>query len=284
MSTLSLAFETFRKALEAPEAPAEGILQRQRVREHLASAWQPARDEVIGSLRRGTNLRPTRELDCLFVLGPRHQPYLTADPAKALDDVAARAGVTWTHARTRKLAHGLGVTFGDVTVVLVPAFPRHGGGLFIPDTELRRWLPTDPEAHARFAAEAARKTAGLSAAVVRALKSWRRAHNVPLRPFHLEVLALRALASPPESLANGCVAALDAVAASVTSRCAPPGAVGDDVDLYLALDPARRAKIAQAAADAADALRDAAALDAERNDAAACESARAVFGAPFPTG
>lgn len=283
-TTLSKAFEAFRKGLEATEAPPEGILQRQRVREHLASAWQPAMESVIGSYRRGTNLRPTRELDYLFVLGTRHQPYLTADPAKALADVAARAEMTWMPARTRKAPHGLAVTFHEMTVVLIPAFPKHGGGLFIPDTELHRWLPTDPDAHAKVAAEANKKTHGLASAVVRALKCWRRARQVPVRSFHLETMALRALTAAPEHLLAGCVAALDGVAAAVKSRCAPPCPIGDDVDMYLALDPARRAAIATAAGDAADALRDAAAHDAERSNEAACAAARAVFGAPFPEG
>ncbi|MFO0644944.1 MAG: hypothetical protein U0326_01820 [Polyangiales bacterium] len=282
--TLSQDFEAFRKGLEATEAPPEGILQRQRVREHLASAWQPAQESVIGSYRRGTNLRPTRELDYLFVLGARHQPYLTADPAKVLDDVAARVGVTWYQARTRKAPHGLAVTFHDMTVVLIPAFPKHGGGVFIPDTELRRWLPTDPDAHARVVAEANKRTHNLAAAVVRALKCWRRARQVPVRSFHLETMALRALTAAPDDLLAGCIAALDGVAAAVKVRCAPPCPVGDDVDMYLALDPARRAAIATAAGDAADALRDAAAHDAERSNEAACAAARAVFGAPFPEG
>jgi hypothetical protein len=284
ITTLSQALETFRKGLEAAEAPPEGILQRQRIREHLASAWQPARESVIGSYRRGTNLRPTRELDYLFVLGPRHQPYLTADPAKALDDVAARVGVTYLQARTRKAPHGLAVTFHEMTVVLIPAFPKHGGGLFIPDTELHRWLPTDPDAHAKVTADADRRTGGLATAVVRALKCWRRAHQVPVRSFHLETMALRALAVQPDNLLAGCVTALDGVAAAAKIRCAPPCPIGDDVDMYLALDPARRAAIATAAGDAADALRDAAAHDVERSNAAACEAARVVFGAPFPAG
>lgn len=283
-TTLSQAFETFRKGLEAAEAQPEGFIQRQRVREHLVSAWQPAQDALIGSYRRGTNLRPTREVDYHFVLGARHQPYLTADPAKALDDVAARAGVTWAQARTRKVTHGLALSFHDMTVVLIPAFPKHGGGIFIPDTELRRWIPTDPDAHARVAAEAERKSQKHAAAVVRALKCWRRTHQVPVRSFHLETLVFRALTTAPDHLLAGCVTALDGVAAAVKTRCPPPCPVGDDVDMYLALDPARRAAIATAAADAADALRDAAAHDAERANEAACEAARVVFGAPFPTG
>jgi hypothetical protein len=284
MSTLSQALEAFRGALEAAEAPPDAILQRYRIREHIASAWKPARDAVIGATRRGTNLRPTREVDYLFVLGSLQQSYLTADPVKVLDDVGARLGVALPQARFRKLLHGLGVTFNDMTVVLVPAFPKHGGGLFIPDTELRRWTPTDPDAHAKFTAEADRNANGLALPVVRALKAWRRAHQVPAQSFHLEALALRALTSPPDSLLGGCVTALDGIAAGAKVRCPAVGPVGDDVDLYLTMDPPRRAKVAQAAADAADALRDAAAHDAQRDHAAACATARAVFGAPFAAG
>ncbi len=132
-------------------------------------------------------------------------------------------------------------------------------------------------------ADADKKSGGLATLVVRALKAWRRNRSVPVRSFHLETMVLRALASAPESLLTGCVTALDGVATAVKTRCAPPCPVGDDVDMYLALDPARRAAIATAAVDAADALRDAAAHDAERSHGAAVEAARAVFGAPFPT-
>ncbi len=280
---LAQVFETFRRGLESAEAPPDGVLVRHRVREHLASSWKPVRELVVGSVARNTNLRPTRAVDELFVLGPVHQPYLTGDPAKVLADIEGRLGVVYPMAKTKKLTHGLGLTFGDVTAVLIPALPKHGGGVFIPDTELRRWLPTDPEGHARFTADHDRAARGFGLPAVRALKAWARAQKLPVRSFHLEVMALRALAaSPPEGFMAACVAALDGVAAQVTQRCAAPAPVGDDVDMYLALTPDRRAKIARAALDAADALRDAIAHDAAGNLEPAVVSARAVFAQPFP--
>lgn len=282
MIPLATAFDTFRRNLDPVEAPADSILARYRIREHIASAWQPTREGVIGSYRRGTNPRPTRELDYLFVLDSRHQPYVQSDPSRCLDDVMARVMMAFPQVRARKLTRGVGMIYGDFTVTLVPALARHGGGVFIPDGEQRRWLPSDPDAHERFAREVDRKANGLAVPVVRALQLWQRAHGVPVRTFHLEVLALRALGVAPQSLLDGCVTALAGVSAGVKTRCPPPGTVGDEVDQYLAAKPDVRDKIAAAASDAIDALQDAVALDREKQHDAARRRVQPLFGSVFP--
>ena len=283
MSTLSVGFDSFRRGLEAPEAPADAILDRQRLRAHIASAWQPVKDVVVGSYKRGTSLRPTREVDYLFVLSSRNQSYLNGDPVKALDDIGSRLGVAYPQARPRRAAararrvvsrHDGGCSSrrlrGTAAGSSSPIRSSNVGSRRIP-TPTRRAL-----------AEHRRKQGEFGALVVRALKCWKRTRAVPVRGFHLESLALRAITAAPESLAHACFTAFDGIAASAKVRCPAVGPVGDDVDMYLALDPARRAKIAQAALDAADALRDAAAHYAERNPVAACAAARAVFGVSFP--
>ncbi len=282
MTTLTQAFEAFRRSLDPTEAPADGILARNRIREHVMSVWQPGREAVVGSYRRGTNLRPTRELDYLFVLPSQHHHYVQSDPARCLDDLAVRADVAFPRVRTRKVTHGLGLLYGDMTVVLVPATPRHGGGVFIPDTEQRRWLPSDPDAHERWVREVERKVHPLAVTVARAVRHWRRAHAVPVRGFHLEALALRALEGAPVDLAGATRVVFERIVATVKARCPAVGPVGDDLDAYLALRPADRERIALAAADAFDSLCDAVEYEARGEHHAARAAGRTVFGAAFP--
>jgi len=282
MIPLTTAFETFRKHLDPTEAPADAILDRFKLRDHIASTWRPLRAAVAGSYARGTNLRPTRELDFLFVLGPAHQHYVQSDPARFLDDLAARVDMAYPQVRARRVTHGLGMFLGAVTVVLVPASPRHGGGVFLPDTEQRRWLPSDPDGHAAFVRDRARASNQLAAPVARALRCWRRTHAVPLRGFHLEVLALRGIDGATD-FAAACADAFERVAAGVTVRCPPPVPVGDDVDAYLAAKPDLRQRAAAAAAEAAASLRSALGLAAVGDHGAACARALQVFGVPFPS-
>ncbi len=281
MIPLTTAFDAFRKGLDPTEAPADAILDRFKLRDHVAATWRPSRAFVAGSYARGTNLRPTRELDYVFVLPPEHQRYVQGDPARCLDDLAVRADVAYPQVRARRVAHGLALAFGAVTVVLVPASPRHGGGLFLPDTEMRRWLPSDPEGHAAFVRERAAASHQLAVPVARALRCWRRAHQVPLRGFHLEVLGLRGLDGASD-FAAACADALARVAAGATSRCAAPGPIGDDVDAYLAARPDARAKAAALAAEAAGSLREALDRAAAGDHDGARALALRVFGAPFP--
>lgn len=281
MTPLPTAFETFRQSLDPTEAPADAILDRFKLREHISATWRPTQTAVGGSFARGTNLRPTREIDFLFVLPAEHQRYVQADPSRLLDDLAVRVDVAFPQVRARRATHGLALAFGGVTVVLVPASPRHGGGVFVPDTEQRRWLPSDPEGHAAFVRSCQQSSRQLALPVARALRAWRRTQGVALRGFHLEVLALRGIDGATD-FPTACVEALGRVAAGVALPCPAPTAVGDPLDAYLASRPDVRARAATAAAEAAEALREALARDAAGDHGEALARARGVFGAPFP--
>jgi hypothetical protein len=281
MISLLQTLDAFQKKLDPIEAPADTIIPRLKIRDHFVSVWQPVRDAVIGSYKRGTNLRPTREIDYMFVLGPKYQPYLTNDPARVLDDVNARIGMVFPRSRPRVSPRGLLVSFHDASVVLVPAFVRHGSGLFLPDTDMRRWIPSDPDAHALLLSEVQRKFCPQAHLVIRALKCWKRTHSVAINGYHLELLALRALSVTPTDFLSGILAALDGIATGVTVRCPPQGSAGDDADMYLALDPAKRNTIAQVAKRAAETLRESVACGDSASQQA-CLLAQTVFGELFP--
>lgn len=281
MIPLTTAFETFRRHLDPTEAPADAILDRFKLRDHIAATWRPQRAAPAGSYTRGTNLRPTRELDYLFVLGPAHQHYVQSDPARCLDDVAARVDMAFPAVKARRVTHGLAMLFGAVTVVLIPASPRHGGGVFIPDTEQRRWLPSDPDAHAAYVRDRARASQQLALPVARALRCWKRAHGVALRGFHLEVLGLRGVDGATD-FGVACAEALARVAGGVTAPCPAPVPVGDDVGAYLAAKPDARRRVAAAAAEGAATLREALDRTAAGDHDGARALAHRVFGAPFP--
>jgi hypothetical protein len=281
MTSLSAAFEAFRSNLDPTEAPAEALLDRFKIREHLANTWRPTRTLTVGSYARSTNLRPTRQIDYLFVLPPEHQRYVQSDPVRCLDDLAVRADLAYPQVRSRRATHGLAMPFGVVTVVLIPATPRHGGGVFLPDTETRRWLPSDPEGHAGFVRTCAQASRQLAVPVARALRCWQRAHQAPLRGFHLEVLGLRGIQDAPD-FAHACADALARVATNISARCPPPGPVGDDLDAYLTAKPDLRARAAALATQAADILREALERDHQGDPDGARALARTVFGDPFP--
>jgi hypothetical protein len=80
---------------------------------------------------------------------------------------------------------------------VVPAFKRDGGGYFIPDPSAGRWIATNPKRHHELSTEKNAACGGKYVPLVKMIKGINRELGEPVKPsFLLEVMA-QALVKPP---------------------------------------------------------------------------------------
>jgi hypothetical protein len=157
------------------------------------------RVDVMGSARRGSAIHGRSDVDLLAVLPIAAVRW--GDALKSSDTVLKqiRDVLAYRYHSTAMGRDGqaIVVQFGDGThpVDVVPAVWSHHAGPYnypihvIPDGA-GDWMPTSPDTHNRFIAEADARAGGKQRYVARIFKYWRdtRMPRVPVSGFHVEML------------------------------------------------------------------------------------------------
>jgi hypothetical protein len=133
---------------------------------------------LSGSYRRDTSIRPKREgavlqrpdVDIIVVINHT----LDDSPADAVD--ALYDAISDGYDDIRKQTRSVGVTTSTVDMDVVPIIEPdgEGNGLYIPDRELLKWLPTNPPGHTTWTTEINAKAGGRFKPLVKLMKWWRR--------------------------------------------------------------------------------------------------------------
>lgn len=153
---------------------------------------------VGGSWGKETAIRPPSDIDVYFVL-----------PDEVFHEFAGRAGnvqshllqevrtallTTYPNTRIRGDGQVVVVAFNSITIEVVPAFHREGGGAIICDTnDGGCWKSVNPVGEIRLLSEADIRFNGNVRKLTRILKQWKRHCNVPIKSFHIEFLVQEAL-------------------------------------------------------------------------------------------
>jgi hypothetical protein len=260
------AFHAYQKVVNADD---EQVREARRRRDLFKDAFgsEPDVKEVIasGSLARGTEKAPIRDVDTIIIFSDSSHPGWGepgGSAADALSYVGARVnallGATnGEHSTEVRLArprnHAVKCFLDDpddpnaFTVDAMPAF-RRDGMLLVPQKRTSTWIPTDPEYLIERTA-AAHSSWNSFAPLVRVLKAWktRLPDDLDVKSLYMEVLALACLpreGQRPQALA----AFFTAAAAHVRSQVVedPAGVCGpiqpdlDVVALAGQLDDAAR--------------------------------------------
>jgi hypothetical protein len=192
--TITEAFEKLRSNLEITGLQEETVSTRQQnVRDALEDDFTILDSFLTGSYRRSTMISPLKEadVDIFIVLDPSY--YSDGGQTKLLKSV--KTALRKTYPKTPDISpdgHAVTITFTDFKVDVVPSFYRKGGGYLIPDTQLGRWLATDPKKHVEIWSTANKAHKGAFVPLIKMLKGWNKSRSV-LRSFHLETLALSVL-------------------------------------------------------------------------------------------
>jgi hypothetical protein len=146
------------------------------------------RSFTIGSYRRGTLVRPERDIDLLAPLD-----YTTYKDRFDNDSRAflyfVRDELNDRYALSKVSSRGVAVLldFNVIRADVVPAFRRMGGGYFIPDGR-KRWTATNPDFHTRIIRDRDRELGERLKPLIRLMKFWNIQNGGHLRSFHVELM------------------------------------------------------------------------------------------------
>lgn len=145
---------------------------------------------LVGSWGKGTQVRPSHDLDLFFVLPLSEKARFDARTgnvqSQLLQEVKQVLSSTYTQTDLRGDGQVVVVGFNTITLEVVPAF-RIGDTFLIPDTNNGgRWKAADPWAEIARIDSADKLLGGNVRALCRMMKHWKREQNVPLPSFIIE--------------------------------------------------------------------------------------------------
>ncbi|BDV36601.1 CBASS oligonucleotide cyclase [Methylocystis iwaonis] len=238
--TIDEAFRLLRSRLEITDLQEQTVSTRQtKIREALEKDLSVLDTFLTGSYRRNTMIAPLAEadIDIFVVLDPR---YYSANGQQQLLEIV-RSSLLKTYTRTPKIrpdGHAVTVTFTDFKVDVVPGFYAEGGGYLIPDTELQRWIRTDPKEHVVIWTAANKAHNGDLVPLLKMLKSWNKSRAL-FKSFHLETIALTALKGVRiDSFPSGLRYVFDAARAMIRVKLPDPAGYSDDVGAHVSSEAA----------------------------------------------
>jgi tRNA nucleotidyltransferase (CCA-adding enzyme) len=143
-TTIDQGFAKLQQNLEITDLQEKTVSTRQQnVREAVEGHLKVLDSFLTGSYRRNTMIAPLSEADIDIFIVLSAEYYQPEGQASLLDRV--KRVLQRTYPKTPDISrNGQAVTirFTDFKVDVVPAFYRNGGGYFIPDSVLRRWIAT----------------------------------------------------------------------------------------------------------------------------------------------
>jgi hypothetical protein len=229
--TIDEAFRVLRSNLEITGLQEQTVSTRQaNIREVIEKDFAVLDTFLTGSYRRSTMIAPLAEadVDIFVVLDPRY--YSVNGQQELLARV--RDSLLRTYTRTPKIrpdGHAVTITFTDFKVDVVPGFYRQGGGYLIPDTQLGRWISTDPKKHVEIWTAANKSHRGNLVPLLKMLKGWNKSREL-FKSFHLETIALTALDGVRiSSFPSGLRYVFDKARTMIRVKLADPAGYSDDV-------------------------------------------------------
>lgn len=156
----------------------------------------------VGSWGKDTAIRPPRDVDMYFQLPVevynRFQDYVYNRQSALLQEVKNTLSVTFPNTDMRGDRQVVVVDFGSYKVEVVPAFLLNNGRYWICDTHNGgSYKETDPRAEVNRVEEVDSTNARNLRTLIRMLKTWQSICSVPIKSFHLELLAIEFISQSP---------------------------------------------------------------------------------------
>lgn len=210
MLTIDEAFRKFKSRLELNDKEQANASARQtEVREYLDTKFAIDNSFLTGSYKRHTKTKPLKDIDIFFVLKESERHYRNKAPSVVIDDFHKALVDKYGKDAVRKQSRSVNVDFGvvvdaddntDYRVVSVDAVPAFAAGddYEIPDTDIGKWIKTNPKIHADKATAAHQAFSNEWKGLVRMVKYWnnspKHGTDKPVKPsFLIEVMALECL-------------------------------------------------------------------------------------------
>jgi hypothetical protein len=285
--TVSQALDDLLQRLQIEQWKAGASEQQQELRRRLEWRIVLIDSFLTGSYRRNTQIFPLDDIDVLVILDADVYGHILADPTggpdSALDLVeeALRAAYPKTEIERFNCCLRLQFAGTGIGFDVIPVFQESEDVFLMPNTNLRRWVPTNPKEHQRLVSEANQNVCGgMLVPLVKLLKACNESMGKPISGFHVEMMAYYALCHVPLTHRAGVAYLLNDFATRIWSEIPDPWPLGRPVDEYLGLEKRLEAAttIRRVAEQAADAIR-----AEERGDTEEAHSHwREVFGGFYP--
>ena len=272
---------------ERADASAQQIALRDRLHQHLAGFVD---SRLVGSYRRGTAIRPLKDIDVFVVLDARqHHRDVPEAPLRLLQTIERALRASYPNHQPRIQGRSVNIAFSGTEIAydIVAAFAPTWTGAAdteppyyeIPDRHVSTWIRTNPAKHAEACIAANERAGGMLNGLIKAAKHWNRASGKPLSGFHIEVMSYSAFWSKPDDPRAGLRDLFQYLARAVQSACPDPAGLGPAIDADLTSQERAHARnLLHGAAQVAQA-----AVDSERkgDHAAAIASWRSLLGDAF---
>ena len=269
---------------ERKAASDQQVALRDRLRLHLEGVLDI---RLVGSYRRGTAIRPLKDIDVFVVLDAGTHRRDAPDPLLQTIKRALRAGYPDHDPRIQNRSVNIEFSGTEIAYDIVAAFPSAWTGAAdteppyyeIPDRRAATWIRTNPAKHGEACIAANKRAGDMLNGLIKAAKHWNRDNGKPLSGFHIEVMSYEAFGWKPDDPRAGLWGLFQHLASKVQSSCPDPAGLGPAIDADLTWEDRVRARdLLQRAAQVAQA-----AVDAERkgDDATANAQWHSLLGDAF---
>jgi hypothetical protein len=249
-TTIVQAFDKLLHDLQLTEREQAEIIRQAKslvdnLKNHLPGI---AHTLLAGSYSRNTAIRPLHDVSLFVVLdASAHEGLHQAGPVACLKKLQIALSLAYPSGEPPRIeprAINIRLRGSDIGFDVVPAFAADATVYLIPDRKQERWIKTSPEAQ-REASNKVHDNAGAKLhPLIRAAKLWNQLNGKPLAPFHLEVLAARAVSTPPPNYLDAFRKLLLKATESVMKSCPDPAGVGPDIDEGLDHEQRTRCQLA----------------------------------------
>ncbi len=209
------AFEKFKGRLElTPTEQADVTSKHTKMRDYLYEKFPLQNTLLTGSYKRDTKTKPLKDVDIFCIFKDDEKKYRWETPDEVLNEFTAvlssKYGASNVKPRRRSVlvkfpapAPVNGIT-PDVVLSfdVVPAYTLNGD-YEIPDSQLGKWIKSNPFVHEQKATDANKAYAQKWKPLVKMIKKWNQHNGKPVDPsFLLEVMAMSIITPPVPSAVN----------------------------------------------------------------------------------
>lgn len=280
------AFSKLKSNLEITDTESRQASSRhQAIRDHVRSYWTLDDDFLTGSYRRETKTKRLKDVDVFVVIDADGDQghYRDESPGNVLAALLTVIEKKWEDAHIDGMAVVIPYGKDDdvMSIEVVPAFDRAGGGYHIPDPQAGAWIATNPKKHHEASTKKNEECGGKYVPLVKMVKAVNREMGEPVSPsFLLEVMALEIVTAPVGRYGDEIISFLATAADRIHEPWPDPARIGPDVNTQMS--PAERMTAAQRLRDAQEIAENAVDLQDEGKERAAVDEWRRIFGSRMP--
>jgi Second Messenger Oligonucleotide or Dinucleotide Synthetase domain len=282
MGYINDAFLKLKSNLEITQTEQDIAVRRHTgIREYVTSRWDLIDDFLTGSYRRDTKTKKLKDIDIFIVIDPdgAQADYRVQSPVQVLNALLTLLAEHWPEAYRDGMA--IVIPFGSdeeiMSIDVVPAFDRNGGGYFIPDPSAGSWIATNPKRHHELSIAKNAECDGKFVPFVKMIKGINRQLGEPVSPsFLLEVMAHTLVKAPFGRYQDEIVLFLATAAERIDDQWDDPAGLGGDVNTIMS--PSEKLAAAEALLRAQTIAEHAVDLEDDGQEHAAYDEWKQLFG------